>query len=444
MDEVIELVKKHWPPKYIVNAYSEFIPGETPVYYSGPTWDENEVARAIESLLKGLWLSSGEEVAKFESYYSKKINVKKSVMCNSGSSANLLMVSALKSKRKFNFQNISIATPVAGFPTTVNPIIQNNFNPVFIDIELETLNIDLELLEKELIKNKNIKALMFAHVLGIPPDLDKINDLCEKYNILFLEDNCDALGGKWKGKPLGSFGVMSSCSFYPAHHITSGEGGIVSTNDLVLADIVRSLCWWGRGCYCIGRNNLLPQGTCGKRFSKWIPDLNIELDHKYVFEEIGYNFKPMDFQGAILQEQLKKLDKETVTRQRNYYMYKAFFNKYKDLFVDHKIDSRAEPSPFGFPVTLKEGINFTKIELVKFLESKKIQTRNYFAGNILNHPAYYNYYNGNSLNGIKANDFPNANNITFNTFFLGVSSLITIEQINYVIECFKEFLEGRR
>ena len=391
-------------------------------------------------MLTGSWLSSGEEVAKFEAHYSNKIGMKKSIMCNSGSSANLLMISALKSKRKFNFENISIATPVAGFPTTVNPILQNNFAPVFIDVELESLNIDLDLLEKELERNKNIRALIFAHVLGIPPNLDRVLELCVKYNVLYLEDNCDGLGGKWKGKLLGSFGVMSICSFYPAHHITSGEGGIVSTNDNVLADILRSLCWWGRGCYCIGKNNLLPNGTCGKRFSKWLPDLNIETDHKYVFEEIGYNLKPMDLQGAILQEQLKKLDRDTSLRQRNYYMYKAFFNKYRDLFIDHKIDSRVEPSPFGFPVTLKDGINFKKHEMVKFLEEKKIQTRNYFAGNILNHTAYFDYC---IKNNVKAIDFPVANKVTRDTFFLGVSSLITAEQVNYVVECLKEFLESR-
>ncbi|HWF19436.1 MAG TPA: DegT/DnrJ/EryC1/StrS family aminotransferase, partial [Verrucomicrobiae bacterium] len=264
------------------------MPGKTLVQYSGPTWNNEELEAALFAILCGKWLSAGENVAQFERQFSKHLGRKYSVMCNSGSSANLLMMSTIKSRRSYGFKDIEIITPVVCFPTTVAPIIQCGFVPKFVDIDPASLNLDLDQVEKAI--GPSTKAISFAHVLGNPPDMDRVMSICKERNLLLLEDNCDALGSTWRGKPLGSFGLMSSCSFYPAHHITTGEGGMVSTDDETLDQILRSIMSWGRDCYCIGAANLSLSGTCGKRFSDWLaPGYAGILDHKYIYQEVGYN-----------------------------------------------------------------------------------------------------------------------------------------------------------
>ena len=267
-----------------------------------------------------------------------------------------------------------------------------------------------------------VKAIMFAHVLGNPPDMDRLMDVCRRRDLLFLEDTCDALGSSWAGTPLGGFGTMSTCSFYPAHHITTAEGGMVSTSNAEVEKIVRSLCWWGRDCYCVGKANLLEDGTCGHRFDAWLPALpDLTIDHKYVFTEVGYNLKPLDLQGAIGLAQLKS----------HFDTYRAFFAQYPDLFRIAEVSPKADVSWFGFPVTVITD-KFTKDQLTRFLESAKIQTRNYFAGNLLFHPAYAHLG--------KPHDFPNAVTATRSTFFLGVSPNLTGEQLDYVTSKLAEFI----
>ena len=429
--DILNLVRKYWPITSVYGLNAEFIPGKTTIPYAGPVWDEEEVAEAIHTLLEGKWLTSGEKVREFERAFSQHVGHVHSVMCNSGSSANLLMVAALRSKRSYDLHDIGIITPVAGFPTTVAPILQNRFRPVFVDIELETLNLDLDQVEAKL--DSNVKALMFAHVLGNPPDLDRVKEMCHQHDLLFLEDTCDALGSRWGGTPLGGFGVMSTCSFYPAHHITTAEGGMVSTSSADLEKILRSLCWWGRDCYCVGKANLLENGTCGHRFDAWLPAIpDLTIDHKYVFTEMGYNLKPLDLQGAIGLVQLQKLEHIHKQRKAHFEVYQAFFDQYPDLFRTVKVHPKADVSWFGFPVTVITD-QFTKDQLTRYLESAKIQTRNYFAGNLLFHPAYSHL--GNPY------DYPNAVTATRSTFFLGVSPNLTGEQIEYVKARVTDFIE---
>jgi CDP-6-deoxy-D-xylo-4-hexulose-3-dehydrase len=428
--DILDLVRKYWPIQSVYGLNAEFVPGKTVIPYSGPVWDEEEICEAIETLLEGKWLTSGEKVREFERDFSARVGQQHSVMTNSGSSANLLMVAALRSKRLYGFRDIAVVTPVAGFPTTVAPILQNGFRPVFVDVELKTLNLDLDRVEAKLAPD--VKAIMFAHVLGNPPDMDRLMDLCRHHDLVFLEDTCDALGSSWAGTPLGGFGTMSTCSFYPAHHITTAEGGMVSTSNPEIEKVVRSLCWWGRDCYCVGKANLLENGTCGQRFHAWLPALaDLTFDHKYVFTEIGYNLKPLDLQGAIGVAQLKKMDRIHKLRKANFEVYRKFFVPHQDLFRIAEVSSKADVSWFGFPVTVTTN-RFTKDELTRFLESAKIQTRNYFAGNLLFHPAYAHLGN--------PHDYPNAVTVTKSTFFLGVSPNLTAEQMNYVKSKLTEFI----
>ncbi|MFH0863468.1 MAG: DegT/DnrJ/EryC1/StrS family aminotransferase [Candidatus Gottesmanbacteria bacterium] len=411
-----------------------FIPGKSPIQYAGPTWDNRELEAAIYALLRGKWLCGGNNTAEFENRFSQIINKKFSIMCNSGSSANLLMMSALKSKRTYGLDGAEVITPVVCFPTTVAPIIQLGFKPKFIDVEMDSLNLDLNLLEKSI--TKKTKILIFAHVLGNPPNMDRLIKICQAKNIILLEDACDALGSTWGNKPLGSFGLMSSHSFYPAHHITTAEGGMVSTNDTRLADTLRSLVWWGRACTCVGAVNYSITGACGHRFDKWLsPKYKGILDHKYVYKEVGYNLKPLDLQGAIGLIQLKKLKQIKIARQKNFNRFYHICNRYPQLIKLALSNRKANVNWFGFPITVITD-KFTRNDFVKFLEQRNIQTRDYFSGNLLFHPPFAHL--GNPY------EFPHACQVMERTFFIGVHSNMSNEMVNYVCQSLNEFLKRYR
>ena len=286
--------------RYIYNSNKEF-----------PYWDNREIEKALESFLTGKWLSSGENVNKFETRFSKKFNLKSSVMVNSGSSANLVMVAAIKKVLNWEDGSEIIISPV-GFPTTIAPVVQANLKPVFIDIEMDTLNFDLNLIEDKI--TDKTKAIFVSPVLGNPPNMDKLCEISKKYNLEIIMDNCDSLGSKWKGKYLTDYAIAASCSFYPAHHISTGEGGMVSSNNLEIVNTARSLAWWGRDCYCVGSANLLSCGTCGNRFDSWLKEYDGIVDHKYIFTNMGYNLKPLDMQGAIGLIQLTKWEEIHLNR----------------------------------------------------------------------------------------------------------------------------------
>lgn len=402
---------------YLVNS-KKFVPGKSSVYYSGPYWDNKEIEVTFSAFLKGKWIASGEEVNKFEKKFSKKFNKKYSLMVNSGSSANLVMFSALK--EKFNWKDgDEIIVSCVGFPTTIAPIVQVGLKPVFVDIDFSDLNWDVSQIEGK-ISNKT-RGIISSPVLGNSYDYDKIIEICEKYNIYLIADNCDSLGSKWDGNYLTDKAIASSCSFYPAHHICTGEGGMISSDDEELITIARSISWWGRDCYCVGQQNLLACGTCGKRFDKWIENYDGIIDHKYVYSYMGYNLKPMDFQGSIGSVQIEKFDEIHNLRRKNKQLIQELFEKIPGVRSVNELP-KSETSWFGVPIICDS--KELKNKLVKYLEDNKIQTRNYFAGNILMHPGY------SHLDSYEK--YPNACKVLDLVFFVGCSPTITEEMIDYI------------
>ena len=423
-ENIKNLVGNHVSP-YIYNA-KNFEPGKTPVFYSGPYWNNKETEAAIDAFLNGKWIVSGEKVHKFESLFSKKFKTKYSFMVNSGSSANLILITGLKKRFSWNDDDEIIVSPV-GFPTTISVLYQNRLKPVFVDIEWDTLNFDVEKIEEKI--TDKTKAIFVSPVLGNPPDMDKLIKLCIKYNLKLVGDNCDSLGSKWKDKYLNEYYVAYSNSFYPAHHISTGEGGMVCTDDQELNDLFVSLGWWGRDCYCVGAANLLPNGTCKCRFSNWLPNYDGVIDHKYVFTNIGYNVKPLDLQGAIGIEQLDKLPEiETNRKTSKDTITKIFLDNIKGIKSPKQLQ-HAEPCWFGTPFICEN--KQLKERLVKYLEDNKIQTRNYFAGNILLHPGY------EFLEDFK--NYPEANKVLDKVFFIGAAPHYTQHVFDYIEKVIKEF-----
>jgi CDP-6-deoxy-D-xylo-4-hexulose-3-dehydrase len=422
--DIIEVLAQSVKPSY-VKDYTNFQEGEY-VQYSGQLWDDKEIAAAIDTILHGAWIVSGEKVAQFQNKFSKRFNVKYSQMVNSGSSANLVLITAMKKKFGWKQDDEVIVSPV-GFPTTIAPIVQNGLKPVFIDIELNTLNFDINLIVSKI--TPKTKAIFVSPVLGNPPDMAKIVDICKKHNIVLLGDNCDSLGTLWKGEQITDLYYAWSTSFYPAHHISTGEGGMVCSNDEDFIKECRSISQWGRDCYCVGANNLLGCGTCGKRFDYWLPDYDGTIDHKYLFTNMGYNLKPLDLQGAIGIEQLKKFDMLESKRRE----YKAIIQRYiEDNIPGARVINSlpdADPSWFGVPIYCET--QEMKEMLVSHFEENKIQTRNYFAGNILIHPGFKH------LDDYKK--YPNSNKALSNVFFLGCSPLYNQKILNYIEKVCKKW-----
>lgn len=424
IENIKELVNNHNIP-YVYNN-KKFIPGKTPVYYSGPFWDDLEIASAINSLLNGKWIVSGENVHKFEKKFSKMFNVKFSHMVNSGSSANLILIAGLKKRFEWEDDDEIILSPV-GFPTTISVVYQNKLKPIFVDIEWDTLNFDLNQIESKI--TPKTKGIFVSPVLGNPPNFDVLIELCEKYNLKLIGDNCDSLGSKWGDKYLNEYYVAFSNSFYPAHHISTGEGGMVCTNDELLSKLFVSLSWWGRDCYCVGSANLLSCGTCGKRFDNWLDNYDGIIDHKYVFNDMGYNLKPMDLQGAIGLVQLDKFKEIEEKRKKSKTKIQSIFlNNIDGISVPSILDN-ADVCWFGSPFICEK--KELKESLVAFLEENKIQTRNYFAGNILLHNGY------SFLDDYK--NYPEANKVLDKVFFVGAAPHYTDEIFEYIEETIKKF-----
>lgn len=437
MQEILKLVEQYIQDK---NSSKKWVAGKDWVQYAGPFFGTEEYVDSVKTLLEG-WLVLGQNGIRFEQQFPKLMGKQYGVLTNSGSSSNLLMMSALTSRRLHGFpKGTKVITPIAGFPTTINPIFQVGFEPVFVDIDLDTLNLNLDQVEQK--AKDGCKVITFAHVLGNPPNMDRLMDIVKKYNLILLEDCCDALGSNYKGMPLGSFGEFASCSFYPAHHITMGEGGFVACNTHDQEIVVRSFREWGRGCFCVGQKaNLLKNGSCKKRFSNWLPSLPDEVfDHKYVYDEIGYNMKPIDLQAAMGLVQMKRLPDIVERRKKNHKRLCEIFSKYDDCFIIPKATENSDPSWFAFAVTIKDGAKFKRKDIVDYFESNLIQTRPYFAGNIMLQPAYEGIMD--SSNVIK--QFPNARKVTTDTFFLGTSPVITDEQLDYIEKTVHDFFHDKR
>ncbi len=422
----------------------EWEAGKDWIPYSGPIFDADEYVAAIESLLSG-WMIFGPKAREFELAFPDYLGKKYGSLANSGSSANLLMVSALTSKRVFDVPPGSkIITPAVCFPTTVNPIIQCGFQPVFVDVTMPDLNLDLDDVERVLTEDSNgdIRAMMFAHVLGNPPDMDRLMSIVDRYDLILLEDSCDALGSSYKGKKLGSFGHISTCSFFPAHHMTLGEGGFVASDDSATNKLVTSLRDWGRACHC---NSMTPgpvvaETACGNRFGNWLPGhRDIVYDHRYVFSEIGYNLKPLDLQGAMGLEQLKKLPMLEEARRRNFARLERTFSPYRQHLDLPSAQQGADPSWFAYLISIKKDAPFSREQLLAHLENAKIQTRPYFAGNILAHPAYSDFA---KQYGDLQDRFPEAAHATTHSFFLGTYAGLTEPKMAYIQEQVDRFFES--
>jgi CDP-6-deoxy-D-xylo-4-hexulose-3-dehydrase len=426
IEEILGLLEdyiKNNNPKYLYNK--KFVPGKSQVLYSGPYWDEKEIMSAINSLVFGKWVVTGENVYNFENKFSKMFGVKFSHMVNSGSSANLVLITALKKYFGWSDGDEIIVSPV-GFPTTIAPISQNNLVPVFVDIEWETLNFDVTKIEEKI--TPRTKAIFVSPVLGNPPDMDFLKSLCEKYDIKLVGDSCDTLGTRWDSKPISDYYVAWSSSFYPAHHISTGEGGMVCTNIEDLKKLFVSISWWGRDCYCVGSANLLSCGTCKNRFDNWLESYNGIIDHKYVFTNMGYNLKPMDLQGSIGLVQLSKFEEIDRKRKNSKIKIESIVTKYVQGVRGVKSLSKSDTCWFGTPFICDN--KQIKDKLVSFLEENKIQTRNYFAGNILFHPGY------SHLDSIE--HYPNSNMVLDKVFFLGSAPHYDEEVFTYVENVFIE------
>jgi CDP-4-dehydro-6-deoxyglucose reductase, E1 len=429
--EIIEKTIEYHQEQF---ATKDFIPGKTRVNYAGRVFDEKEICNAVEASLD-FWLTEGRYSEEFSEEIAEFLDVEHVLLTNSGSSANLLAFSALTSEKlgnkrlKAGDEVISVA---AGFPATITPIIQYGLIPVFVDVKIPTYNIDVEMMRKAI--TPKTKCIFIAHTLGNPFNIDAVMKLANEYDLWVIEDNCDAFGSDYKGKKTGSFAHLSTISFYPAHHITTGEGGAICTNDPQLALLVRAFRDWGRDCYCAGGEN----NTCGKRFSQKFGDLPLGFDHKYVYSEIGYNLKMTDIQAAIGAAQMDKLPHFCDRRKENFNEWTRIFSKYPDLFILPEATEGGDPAWFAFIVTLKEGLFFTRDEITGYLNEKLIETRVLFAGNITKQPGFI------GKNWRIADHLNNTDYIMNNTFFLGTYPGLTKEMFNYTEVVLEEFLNKQK
>ena len=415
-------------------AGEKFIPGESHINYAGRVYDEQEMISLVDASLD-FWLTTGRYAKMFEEELAKFIGVKYCLLTNSGSSANLLAVSALTSPKLCEKRLVpgdEVITTACGFPTTLNPIIQNNLIPVFIDVEIGTCNIQADGIE-EAITDKT-KAIFVPHTLGNPVELDRIQKLVKDYGLWFVEDNCDALGSKYNGKYTGSFGHISTCSFYPAHHITMGEGGAVLTDDPVLRNIIVSFRDWGRDCWCDPGCD----DTCKRRFDWKLGSLPEGYDHKYIYSHIGYNLKVTDMQAAIGVEQLKKLPDFIEMRTANFRALYDGLKSFENYFILPAMAMGSDPSWFGFPILVRNDAPFSRSEIVAYLEGNKIATRMLFGGNLTKQPAY------DHIKYRVPSALDNTDLIMNDLFWIGVYPGLDRSRIEYILSNFYAFLNKYR
>ncbi len=427
-NEILEKVKEFYSIAHDKTG-AEFVPGKTRVNYAGRVFDAQELVSLVDSSLD-FWLTAGRYAEDFSGKLEDFYDVSDVILTNSGSSSNLLAVSALTSESLGDKRLVpgdEVITVAAGFPSTVSPIVQNRLVPVFVDVEIGTYNIDVSKLESAL--SPKTKAVFIAHTLGNPFNLDAVCAFTKKHNLWLVEDNCDALGSRYRGKLTGTFGHIATGSFYPAHHITTGEGGCVITDDPQLARIIKSFRDWGRDCYCEGGEN----NTCGCRFTKQYGTLPKGYDHKYVYSHIGYNLKMTDMQAAIGAAQMDKLELFTARRQENFRLITEGLHGLDDFFILPKATEHSDPSWFSYILTLRENAPFSRVELAQYLDENRIETRGLFAGNLLRQPGYLNIEH-RVVGGLENTDY-----IMNHTLFMGVYPGLTEAKINYVTDKIREY-----
>lgn len=421
---------------YHAAAFSQqpFVPGQTPVPVAGRVFDASDVRSLVDSSLD-FWLTTGRFAEEFERGLAQFFGLKWAVMVNSGSSANLLAVSCLTSPtlgQKALAPGDEVITVAAGFPTTVNPIVQNRLVPVFVDVTIPTYNLDVEQLEAA--RSPRTKAVLAAHTLGNPFDLAAVESFCRQHDLWLIEDCCDALGSTCQGRLVGTFGDLATLSFYPAHHITTGEGGAVVTRDSRLRRLLESFRDWGRDCWCDpGKEN-----TCGKRFQWQSGGLPCGYDHKYTYSHVGYNFKATDMQAAVGVSQLRKLPEFIAARKRNFRLLREGLTGLEHVLILPEATPGADPSWFGFPLAVRPEAPFARPELIRWLEDRKIATRLLFGGNLTRQPAYENVA-FRQIGDLARSDF-----VMNQVFWLGVYPGLTPEMIDYVVRMVREFVEQRR
>lgn len=427
-EEILEKVKEYYAEKF--GKEQEFKPGESLVNYAGRVFDEKELVHLIDSSLD-FWLTAGRYTFEFERKLKEFYDGATVMLTNSGSSSNLLAMSALTSPKLGDRQmkpGDEVITVAAGFPTTVFPIIQNQLVPVFVDVEIGTYNIKTDIIEKAI--SDKTKAIFIAHTLGNPFDLGKVMEIAKKHNLWLIEDNCDALGSLYDGKPTGTFGDIATGSFYPAHHITTGEGGCVITKSKKLAKIIRSFRDWGRDCWCEGGEN----NSCGKRFTQQHGTLPFGYDHKYVYSHFGYNLKMTDMQAAIGVPQMDKLSEFTRRRKENFKQLVEGLKQFEDKLILPQATENSDPSWFCFLITVKEDAGFRRNDLVAHLDKNRIDTRTLFAGNLLRQPVFQD------VKHRVVGSLDNTDYIMNNTFFLGLYPGMTKEKIEYIVKTIEEFI----
>jgi len=427
--KILELVREYYGAAF---PKREFVPGESLVSYAGRVFDEREIVNLVDSGLD-FWLTTGRFADEFEKSFAKFFGRRHAHLVNSGSSANLLALSTLTAPqlderpRKWGGKAAlrpgdEVITVAAGFPTTLNPIIQNRLVPVFVDITIPTYNIDVSRLEDAL--SEKTAAVMIAHTLGNPFDLDAVMEFVQRHHLWLIEDCCDALGSTYNGRHVGTFGDLATVSFYPAHHMTMGEGGAVIEDRGLLKMLVDSYRDWGRDCWCDpGKSN-----TCGKRFGWEHGELPFGYDHKYTYSHIGYNLKVTDMQAAVGLAQLDKVEEFIAARRRNFAMLYERLADMDEFLILPKATDGADPSWFGFPMAVREDAPFTRADAINHLEDRKISTRLLFGGNLIRQPAYLN------IEHRVVGDLTNTDFVMNNVFWIGVYPGLTTPMIDYMSE----------
>jgi len=430
-EQILNLVRQYYREKF---AGRTFDPSRDLVHYAGRVFDAEELCSLIDASLD-FFLTANRYAERFEASFADYLGLSNALLVNSGSSANLVALTALTSpklgERRLN-PGDEVVTVAAAFPTTLGPILQNQLVPVFVDVNLGDYTAIPERLAEAV--GPKTRAIMMAHTLGVPFRLDAVLDLVRENDLWLIEDNCDALGSRYRGKLTGTFGHLATFSFYPAHHITMGEGGCVATDDDTLARIARSIRDWGRDCYCTGGEN----NTCGKRFGQQFGTLPFGYDHKYVYSHIGYNLKLTDMQAAIGHAQLQKLEGFIAKRKANHQRLMEILQPYEDRLILPCATEHSDPSWFCFVITVRNEAGFTRNELTKFLEANRIETRNLFSGNLLRHPAFQN------IPHRVVGDLSNTDLVMNNTFFIGVYPGICDAQLDWIEAVFTRFVRGER
>lgn len=435
--DILQKTKEYYDLVHKPAQEKEFEAGKSKIHYAGRVFDEKELTNLVDSSLE-FWLTYGRYSKELEKKLAHYLGVRWAFLVNSGSSANLLafmtLTSPLLRERQVK-RGDEVITVAAGFPTTVAPIVQYGAVPVFVDVELETLNIDVTKLEEAI--SPKTKAVMIAHTLGNPFDVKAVKAFCEKHNLWLIEDNCDALGSTYDGKITGSFGDIGTSSFYPPHHMTTGEGGATYTNNPLLKKIMVSLRDWGRDCWCeSGVDN-----TCGARFNQQFGTLPFGYDHKYVYGHFGYNLKISDMQAAVGVAQLDKLSNFTSKRKENFHTLFDGLKGLEQYFILPQATEGSEPSWFGFLLTIKDGVKFSRNDVVEYLESNNIQTRNLFGGNITRHPCFDALEEGIDYRIV--GELVNTDKIMNDSFWIGVYPGMKKEEIDYMQNTISKFIDTK-